>query len=55
MPPPLPPPWTACRVVGTPATATIAATANKTMTVPQPLSPGNIRKELKSILKMLER
>ena len=27
----------------------------KTMTVPQPLSPGNIRKELKSILKMLER
>ena len=32
-----------------------ASTANKTMTVPQPLSPGNIRKELKSILKMLER
>ena len=28
---------------------------NKTMTVPQPISPGNIRKELKSILKMLER
>jgi DNA-binding transcriptional MerR regulator len=27
----------------------------KTMTVPQPISPGNIRKELKSILKMLER
>jgi DNA-binding transcriptional MerR regulator len=27
----------------------------KTMTVPQPLSPSNIRKELKSILKMLER
>jgi hypothetical protein len=25
------------------------------MTVPQPISPGNIRKELKSILKMLER
>jgi DNA-binding transcriptional MerR regulator len=25
------------------------------MTVPQPLSPSNIRKELKSILKMLER
>ena len=25
----------------------------KTMTVPQPISPGNIRKELKSILKML--
>ena len=31
------------------------AAANKTMTVPQPISPGNIRKELKSILKMLER
>src|SRR5688572_25197648 len=28
---------------------------DKTMTVPQPISPGNIRKELKSILKMLER
>ena len=27
----------------------------KTMTVPQPISPNNIRKELKSILKMLER
>ncbi|MBC8023410.1 MAG: MerR family transcriptional regulator [Burkholderiales bacterium] len=27
----------------------------KGMTVPQPLSPSNIRKELKSILKMLER
>jgi DNA-binding transcriptional MerR regulator len=27
----------------------------RTMTVPQPISPGNIRKELKSILKMLER
>ena len=27
----------------------------KTMTVPQPLSPSTIRKELKSILKMLER
>ncbi len=27
----------------------------KTITVPQPLSPSNIRKELKSILKMLER
>src|ERR1044072_4671768 len=27
----------------------------KTMTAPQPLSPSNIRKELKSILKMLER
>jgi DNA-binding transcriptional MerR regulator len=32
-----------------------ASAANKTMTVPQPISPGNIRKELKSILKMLER
>ena len=29
--------------------------ATRTMTVPQPISPGNIRKELKSILKMLER
>jgi DNA-binding transcriptional MerR regulator len=27
----------------------------KTMTVPQPISPSSIRKELKSILKMLER
>ncbi len=27
----------------------------KTMTVPQPLSPSNIRKELKSILRMLEK
>ncbi|HXZ48895.1 MAG TPA: MerR family transcriptional regulator [Usitatibacter sp.] len=32
-----------------------AAAGTKTMTVPQPISPGNIRKELKSILKMLER
>jgi DNA-binding transcriptional MerR regulator len=32
-----------------------AAAAQKTMTVPQPISPSNIRKELKSILKMLER
>jgi DNA-binding transcriptional MerR regulator len=31
------------------------ADGQKTMTVPQPLSPSNIRKELKSILKMLER
>jgi DNA-binding transcriptional MerR regulator len=41
-----------------PAGATGFATAtgqHKTMTVPQPISPGNIRKELKSILKMLER
>jgi len=29
--------------------------ATKTMTVPQPISPDSIRKELKSILKMLER
>jgi DNA-binding transcriptional MerR regulator len=27
----------------------------RTITVPQPISPGSIRKELKSILKMLER
>ena len=32
-----------------------AGSGTKTMTVPQPISPGNIRKELKSILKMLER
>ena len=32
-----------------------ATGGHKTMTVPQPISPGNIRKELKSILKMLER
>lgn len=32
-----------------------AAQATRTMTVPQPISPSNIRKELKSILKMLER
>jgi DNA-binding transcriptional MerR regulator len=31
------------------------SSSSKTMTVPQPISPGNIRKELKSILKMLER
>src|SRR5512132_810787 len=31
------------------------ASGQKTMTVPQPISPSNIRKELKSILKMLER
>ena len=31
------------------------ASGTKTMTVPQPISPGNIRKELKSILKMLDR
>ena len=33
----------------------IAVPATRTMTVPQPISPSNIRKELKSILKMLER
>ena len=41
-----------------PAGATGFATAtgqHKTMTVPQPISPKDIRKELKSILKMLER
>ena len=32
-----------------------SSASNKTMTVPQPISPSNIRKELKSILKMLER
>jgi DNA-binding transcriptional MerR regulator len=38
------------------ATGFAAATGqHKTMTVPQPISPSNIRKELKSILKMLER
>jgi DNA-binding transcriptional MerR regulator len=31
------------------------ADGQKTMTVPQPISPSTIRKELKSILKMLER
>ena len=34
---------------------TAAAHAQKTMTVPQPISPATLRKELKSILKMLER
>ncbi len=33
----------------------IATGSHKTMTVPQPISPDSIRKELKSILKMLER
>ena len=32
-----------------------ATGGHKTMTVPQPISPKDIRKELKSILKMLER
>ena len=31
------------------------ANAQRTMTVPQPISPSTLRKELKSILKMLER
>ena len=31
------------------------AHSQKTMTVPQPISPSTLRKELKSILKMLER
>ena len=35
--------------------ATVNSSGQKTMTVPQPISPSNIRKELKSILKMLER
>src|SRR5882757_1558159 len=33
----------------------IATGAHKTMTVPQPISPRDTRKELKSILKMLDR
>jgi DNA-binding transcriptional MerR regulator len=37
------------------AGSTINSSGQKTMTVPQPISPSNIRKELKSILKMLER
>ena len=38
-----------------PAVRASSGDGQKTMTVPQPLSPSNIRKELKSILKMLER
>src|ERR1700741_4137178 len=38
-----------------PLRAASDGSGQKTMTVPQPLSPSNIRKELKSILKMLER
>jgi DNA-binding transcriptional MerR regulator len=37
-----------------PPPAVNAAPATRTMTVPQPISPANIRRELKSILKMLE-
>jgi DNA-binding transcriptional MerR regulator len=33
----------------------MGAASQRTMSVPQPISPQNIRKELKSILKMLER
>ena len=32
-----------------------AAPGTKTMTVPQPISPASLRKELKSIIKILER
>jgi len=32
-----------------------AIPATKTMTVPQPISPSSLRKELKSIIKLLER
>src|SRR5438045_4550612 len=32
-----------------------SAPATKTMTVPQPISPASLRKELKSILKLLDR
>jgi DNA-binding transcriptional MerR regulator len=38
-----------------PAGSSPIGSGMKTMTVPQPISPGSIRKELKSILKMLER
>ena len=37
-----------------PASRTGAHAALGTMTVPQPISPANIRRELKSILKMLD-
>ena len=36
-------------------TASGFVNGQKTITVPQPLSPSNIRKELKSILRMLEK
>ncbi len=35
--------------------SSVRGDGQKTMTVPQPISPSSIRKELKSILKMLER
>ena len=41
--------------VSAPSPLRVTDGGQKTMTVPQPLSPSNIRKELKSILKMLER
>ncbi len=40
---------------GGPIAARGDGSGQKTITVPQPISPSNIRKELKSILKMLER
>ena len=36
------------------ASSTRTADGHKTMTVPQPISPASIRKELKGILKLLE-
>src|SRR5215207_10061990 len=36
------------------STLSVNSGSGKTMTVPQPISPQNIRKELKSILKLLE-
>jgi DNA-binding transcriptional MerR regulator len=38
-----------------PASASSGVPATKTMTVPQPISPASLRKELKSILKLLDR
>ncbi len=38
-----------------PAGSSPIGSGTRTMTVPQPISPSSIRKELKSILKMLER
>ena len=37
------------------SSGTTNSSGQKTMTVPQPISPSTLRKELKSILKMLER
>ena len=36
------------------APGSVGGTGQRTMTVPQPISPANIRRELKNILKMLE-